>query len=367
MKITATKEKLLHAVTQASRIASKNATLPVLQGILLDARDGTLIVRATNLDLGIEVMLPARVDTPGTAAVSGTVLTSVLTSVHTTDPVVFEGDTQQLIVTAGQHHAALMRIPHEEFPVIPKVPKDDTQSVALPDLISGLRSVWYSASHSSIKQELSSVYIYPSEGTVVFVATDAFRLAEKKVSSKKPLTFEPILLPLKNISDTIRILEGASGHLSIGWSKNQIGFYHTDFYLTSRVIDGVFPDYKQLIPKQYSTEAVVLKQDILNALKVTSVFSDALNKIVFSLQPSQKKFTCSARNTTVGEYSEALPAALSGEDFNGTFNHRYILDCFQSIPTDSVVLQFSGPGKPLVIRGVSDPSFLYLIMPMSDA
>ena len=136
-------------------------------------------------------------------------------------------------------------------------------------------------------------------------------------------------------------------------------------YLVSRVIDGSFPDYKQIIPKEYKTEVVLLKQDLLSALKLGNVFSDTFNQIILRVVPGEKLFEITTKNTTVGENHNVLETVLKGEDITISFNYKYIIDCFQSIKSDSLALSFSGLGKPLLVKGVSDRSFLYIVMPMN--
>jgi DNA polymerase-3 subunit beta len=226
--------------------------------------------------------------------------------------------------------------------------------------------VWYSASISSIKQELSSVYIYHNDGKLIFVSTDSFRLAEKTLIIRDKIEdFEPILIPLSNIAEIIRVLEYVGGNIELNISNNQISFVSDKIYLTSRLINGSFPDYKQIIPKEYTTEVVILKQDIVNTLKNTNVFSDKFNQVSFSINPAEKSFTVSSKNENVGEVTDAVDSAITGDSLNINFNHKYISDCFQSINQDSVSLEFAGLSKPMVVRGVGDPSFFYLVMPMN--
>jgi DNA polymerase-3 subunit beta len=363
MKIECIKEKLEQAVARVERITEKNPTLPVLKCILLVAKNGILSVRATNLELGIDVSIPVKVEQEGTVAVPGGVLSSFITTLYGGKNISLELSEGNLTVAAAKNATVIKSYPHEDFPVIPVVEGNNTFSVSSKSITRGLKSVLYSAATSSIKPELSSVYIYLEEGKIVFVATDSFRLAEKKVIEKKVQSFEPILLPFKNAIEVARILEELGGDIDVTFSKNQISFSAGGTYITSRLIDGVFPDYKQIVPKEFITEAIVLKQDLLNTLKISNVFSDKFNQIALTVLPSEKRFVIETRNADVGENTSTVDAALSGEDIEVAFNHRYIVDCFQSIDSDSVSLSFTGPNKPLVVRGVSDPSFMYLVMP----
>jgi DNA polymerase-3 subunit beta len=199
----------------------------------------------------------------------------------------------------------------------------------------------------------------------VFVSTDSFRLAEKKVKMKGLEEIPGILIPFKNIPEILRVFGEIPGSLRVCFNKNQISFSSDNIYLTSRVIDGVFPDYRQILPKEHKTEAVVLKQDLLNALKLSNIFSDKFNQVNLSINPKEKIFELSSQNNDVGENKTFLDAAVSGEEVEVGFNYKYFLDCFQSLSTDSVAIKLNQASRPIVISGVSDTSFTYLIMPMN--
>jgi len=233
------------------------------------------------------------------------------------------------------------------------------------DFVKGLKSVWYSSSVSSIKPELSSVYVYCDGEFVVFAATDSFRLAEKRVKLKKNKDFGQILIPYKNIPDIMRVLESLNDEVSVTLDKNQISFDHKGVYLVSRVIDGVFPDYKQIIPKSSTTEVVLLKQDFANALKISNIFSDKFNQINIKVNQNQKKCEVRTKNNDVGENVSVLDAAITGEGIDINFNYKYIVDCLQSVDSDSLTLSFAGLNKPMIIFPVSDTTFRYLVMPMN--
>ncbi|MCR4311179.1 MAG: DNA polymerase III subunit beta, partial [Candidatus Taylorbacteria bacterium] len=247
---------------------------------------------------------------------------------------------------------------------IPELSEGKSFEINATDFVRGLKSVWYSSSVSSMKPELSSVYIYQEDGYFVFAATDSFRLAEQKVKMNVS-DFERVLIPYKNVTEIIRVLEGSTGTVLVHMNKNQIAFSFPSTYLTSRTVDGVFPDYRQIIPKEFKTEAVVLKEDLVRSLKVATIFSDTFNQVSVALGPKEKKFELTTKNSNLGENATLLEAALTGEGIAVNFNYRYIADCLQSISTDSITLSFAGPGRPVVIRGVGDRNFTYLVMPMN--
>lgn len=366
MKIECIKEKLTKAVAQAERVTTKNPTLPILGCILFEASKNNLTIKATNLDLGIEIHIPVKVIKEGTMAVPGSVLNNFLGTIQNDKNVTIEtSENNTAKITASKTSTVIKTLPHDDFPEIPKVSEDQSFKIQGNELVKGLKSVWYSSSVSSVKPELSSVFIHSDGDSLVFAATDSFRLAEKKVRIKKEKGVERILIPFKNIPEIIRTIDETKDEILVCFTKNQISFSHDELYLTSRVVDGMFPDYKQIIPNGNVTEVVVLKQDLIQALKTANIFSDKFNQINIQVSPKSKIFMLKTSNSDVGESNNSIDATLTGEDVAVNFNYKYLSDCFQSIDTDSVSLSFNGLNKPLVIRGVSDKSFLYLVMPMN--
>lgn len=365
MKIECTRDRIADAIAKAEKITGKNLTLPVLACILFEAKGRELIVRATNLDLGIEISIPVKVMKEGKVAVPGAVINNFISHIIDGKNVVLEVVEGNLRVVTGSNTTIVKSVNFEDFPTIPILEGDKKITLPAKDLTKGIKAVWYSSAISSMKPELSSVYIFSDDSGLVFAATDSFRLAEKRVKTKHGKDFGSILIPVKNIPEILRTLESVNGDITVTLSKHQISFNYDGVYLTSRVVDGVFPDYKQIIPKEHKTSIVILKQDLVNALKVATIFSDKFNKISVKAHPTEKRFELATKNADIGENINVLEAVLEGEDIDMSFNYRYITDCFQSAESDSVIFEFNGSNKALIIRGVNDSSFMYLVMPMN--
>jgi DNA polymerase-3 subunit beta len=212
---------------------------------------------------------------------------------------------------------------------------------------------------------LSSILLLSEEDSVVFVATDSFRLSEKRVGVKKHKEFNQILIPFRNIGEIIRTLEDIKDDVDVYLNDNQIAFGYKDIYITSRVIDGAFPDYKQIIPKETKTEVILLKQDFVSALRISNIFSDKFSQVTFHIAPKEKTFKITTKSMDVGENVSELDAVVKGEEIMVSFNYKYIIDCFQSIDSDSISLSFLDASRAMTVRGVGDKSFLYLVMPMN--
>lgn len=364
MKLECSIEKIKSALNNVERMTGKNLTLPVLGSILWIAKGSTLTLRSTNLSIGIEISIPAKVEKEGTLAIRGDVLTSLFSVLISDNNISFEQKENTLFVKTKTSKITLKTISYEDFPTLPTVVGDE-YTIPSKSLYDGLKAVSYSAAITEIKPEIGSVYIYPDNDYLVFVATDSFRLAEKRIKVKQNFSFDGVLLPFKNVQEIIKVIENSSDSVDFIISKNQAVFKLPGVYITSRVVDGTFPDYKQIIPKNPTTTAIILKQDFLSALKVSNVLSDNFNQITISVNPSKKECILESKNNDIGENSTSIAAALTGVDVTLNFNYKYILDSFQSVNSDSISLEFYGMNKPMILKGIGDSTFLYVVMPMN--
>ena len=364
MKIECNLEKLRNSISLTERVTGKNLTLPILGSILLIASGKSLKMRATNLNIGIEIEIPAKVEKEGVVAVSGNVLSNVFSNIIQNDNVTISEIDGNIVIETKKSKIKLKCNPYEDFPTIPVV-TGNSFSIESKKILDGIKSVYYSSAVSDIKPEISSVYLYSNEDNLVFVSTDSFRLAEKKIKVKNLPENINILIPFKNIPEILRTFGENSDEIKVFFNKNQISMSCDGVYLTSRIIDGIFPDYRQIMPKESKTEAIVLKQDLLNALKLSNIFSDKFNQLNLSINPEKKIFEIHSQNSNVGENKTELDGALTGEEVELSFNYKYFLDCLSSINSDSIVLKLCGSNRPMVITGATETSFTYLIMPMN--
>ncbi len=364
MKFESPTDQLLKAVSTAARFVERRTNLPALSTILLVGEAGRLTLRATNLECGVEITLPVKLVGDGVAAVPGTVLLGFLSNARGKS-VSASLSGELFKVESDRVQASIKTLPHEDFPILPRVSADRSFTVKAADFMRAIRSVAYCASTSTIKPELQSVLVYGEAGKLTLVATDSFRLAEKSVVLKAGGSVPQLLIPARNAAELMRILEGVSGDVEIYYNDNQLSAQIGDVYYTSRLIDGAFPNYRQIVPKQFTTEAVVLREDFSTSLKSLSVFADKFSQVSFAINPDKKTMTLSSRNPDVGEQVSTIKATVTGEDLAMNFNGRYLADSLQAIAGDSVRVQSNGPGKAILIKDASDESFFYLAMPMN--
>jgi DNA polymerase-3 subunit beta len=364
MKFECTVEQLLGAVATAARFVERRANLPVLGSILLSADGGRVILRATNLECGVEIMVAAKVSTEGVVAVPGAVLYGFLSNLKgKTVSVELKGEV--LKVDAERATASMKTVPHDDFPILPRVSAEKSFTAKSSDVMRAIRSVAYCASTSAIKPELQSVLVFGEAGKLVTAATDSFRLAEKTVPLRVGGSVPQLLVPARNAAELMRILEGATGDVEIYYNDNQLSTHVGEMYYTSRLIDGAFPNYRQIIPKSFSTEAVVLREDFSTALKSLSIFADKFAQVSLQIEPTKKAILLTSRNPDVGEQISTVRATISGNAVAMNFNGRYLADSLQAISGESVRIHSNGVGKAILIKDAADESFFYLAMPMN--
>jgi len=366
MKLEINKERILRSIQKAEKIASKNVTLPVLSCLLFEAKDGELNIKATNLDISIVISNKAKIEKDGIAAIPSQTISSYISNLPKSDTSVnFELRDNNLYINTKSSDTTIKTQSVDDFPQINKTSSDGQTRVKSEDFIKGLNSVWYSSSNSNIKPELSSVYVYQNEDHLFFVATDSFRLAEKKVRVKNIDNFKDVLIPFKNVTEIIRVFDDVEEELTLDLVEDQLIIKSEEVYLSSRIVDGTFPDYKQIIPKESKTNVNVLKEDFIQSLKISNIFSGKFNQVVFSILPEDSIFEIQSTSNDLGETKNVIKSKQSGENLKISFNSKYINDCFNSIKSESISLDFCGLDKPMIIKASNDDSFTYLVMPMN--
>lgn len=365
MKLECTTKNLKDAIGKAQKIIIKSSNTPILSSVLLKTIDKSLFIRSTNLHIGIELEIPVIIQEQGSFLVSGEVFSQVLSSIPDEGMLsvyVEEGNlkiqTKKSVISINSSGDT------EEFPTLPKV-SEKPFSLSLESFLDGVKSVYYCASVSDIKPEISSVYMYSDGNELTFVSTDSFRLAEKRIFVEGLQDINGILLPYKNVLELIKLLSDSEGEVTIGFNENQINISLPGIFISSRIVNGTYPNYKMIIPKEFKTEVIALKQDLLNTLKLSTIFSDKFNQIHVAIDSNTKHLIMKAKNSQKGENISEIDSTIKGDSMEINFNHRYFTESFQSISNDSVIIQCNEENRPVVIQGVGDKSFLYLIMPMN--
>lgn len=364
MKLIITIEKMRGLIQSLERITSKNATLPILNTIFLEVNQGILHARATNLHVGAEYTVPVKSEGSWSCAVPSVTFRHILQTLPATELLEITFDGKKLDMRAGKAKMSLATEPADDFPTLPQIEGGDVCKLPTDVVTDGIQSVVYAASVSDIKPEIASVYMYTDGADMVFVATDTFRLAEKKYHLQKTIDGFQALIPAKNAVEIMRLLSEVEGDVEVHYTKHQISFFSDGLYCTTRVVDGVYPDYRQILPKEFSTEMKVLKEELSTTLKISDIFSNKFHEMSLQLRPEENICVVTSNNNEIGEQEYELHATISGEPLEIHMNQRYLVEGLSTIKSDSIVFQMT-KGRPLIVRGTTDSSFTYLVMPMN--
>ncbi len=366
MNISIEKKEFITAVHTVARFAErKSSTLPALSSILIIAGDGGIKMRATNLETGVDLKIEGVCIQDGVVAISAAVLQQIASSLTQEGSITLEHTGDVVSLMSGTGKSLIKTVPYDDFPSIP-FPENPKNRIVLSGIIlkNLFTSIASCASSSTVRPELSSMYLSIEGGVLTAVATDSFRLAEKKVPLVNKGTQGKFLIPAKNALDIAQALP--DDDIIMSFDDHQCAFVATQGMFVSRLTNAVYPDYRQIIPKESIVEAVVLRKDFESALKRTTIFSDSFQKVRISFNPKKNSFSFFARNADLGESSETLPAHISGNALDLSFNHRYLSAALALTPAESISLVAAGIGRPLIIKGVGDTSLLYLVSPMNQ-
>jgi len=366
MIISIEKKKFSEAVHTVARFAErKSGTLPILSSILIIAGDDGIKLRATNLETGIDLKLTGDKKQDGVIAIPATILQQIASSLSGEGMVTIEQSGEVARITSGTSKSTIKTAPYDDFPSIP-FPENPTNRVIVSGVIlkNLLLSIASCASPSTIRPELASVLLSVEGGVLTTVATDSFRLAEKKTSLTSKGSQGKVLIPAKNALDVAQALPDEE--IIISFDEHQCAFVSEEGMLVTRLTNAAYPDYRQIIPKESVVEAVVLKKDFESALKRTTVFSDAFQKVRLSIDPKTKTLSLFARNADIGESVETINAQINGTPIELSFNHRYLSAALPLTQAESISITASGIGRPILIKGVGDATLLYLVSPMNQ-
>ena len=366
MRVDCKKDQLQKALDLAAHIASRTHSLPVLQCVKIETfKDNTFKISATNLEIGIVVTGEAKVSEPGIVTVPAQLLLQTV-SLISQPTISLELENEVLLVVTKNSKTKIKTLKSDEFPIIPTLTKKSTV-IDGKTLSHALKSVLFATSLSSIKPELGCVNIHQKTAhTLTTVATDSFRLAEKTVSLHQFTLEGTLLVPQKNAAEFVRVLDTLNENPEFIHDDNQLALsFPSGVYIVTRLVEGNFPDYQQIIPKEYQTHATVLLGDFLHALKKTNIFTNKFLQVGLTIDSSRKCIELKSENTEAGATEEPISASIDGNDLSLSFNQRYLAESLSQFSDDSIELSFAGIGRPLVIKGVSDSTFRYLVMPMN--
>ncbi len=365
MKTKCLKKYLQKALLLSEKISSNNPTLPILSSVLISTNKNSLIFSTTNLEMALKVSVSAKVEKEGKLALPSKLFSNLISSLPDSTEIELTSVDNNLIITTNISSTTIKGFPVEDFPILPNIKEKQIFNISVNDFIPSLKSVYYATSNSEMKPEINSVYLKSSKGVpTTFVATDTFRLAEKIIPYNFS-GFSGILIPYKSAIEILRIFENEEGDLTIKIDENNLVLQNNNIEFLTRLIDGNFLDYKQIIPTDFSNIVTIYKKDLISSLKSAAMFCGKLNEIRLKIYKDEDYIELQTNNPDLGEHVINIKGETSGDDLVSVFNYRYLVDCLSSFNSEKIVFKFDGE-KPFLITGLDDTSFRYLIMPMKN-
>jgi DNA polymerase-3 subunit beta len=362
MNVTFTRENLLAGLEVVSRVASKNITLPILNNVLVRASQGVVTLQTTNLEIVVSTTVRAKITTDGEYTVQARLFHDVVRSVRG-QQVHIEVTTGGLLVTTNDTTTTLKGISAEDFPLPPQAQTGIDFEVPSNALKSALEEVVFAAANDEARPELSGVLIRAKDKEVQMVATDSYRLSQRNIQLPEALPEGSAIIPVRAAHEVLRILENDTQAASIHIDEQQLTITLPETTIISRVIDGRFPDFEQIIPQTHETTATVSKSECIEMIKAASLFCQpGVNDVTLHFDTEKKSVECVTENAITGAYRSSLSASISGPALTIVFNYRYLLDGLQSLHGDEVVFDCGDTQAAVLLHGTGQG--LYLLMPI---
>ncbi len=363
MKITVNQKNFKKALSLVEKVVSKNTSLPILNNILLKTENGRLKVSATNLEIGVNYIIGAKIEEVGQIAVPARIISDFIGNI-VDDKVSLTTKNNILNINSERYKTQILGFDAKDFPIIPKIKSKPLAIIPTKLLKNSLLMVLDSVAVSETRPELAGVFVDFNNDKIVFAATDSFRLTEKSVDFKN-IHKQSFIIPRNTVVELIRVAGELEGDLSFNTSDNQISFSSDDFEMVSRVVDGNYPDYKKIIPEKFISRVLVNKDELDKTIRIAGLFSTNISDI--KINCSEGKIAVLAKNSNKGEIETLVDASLKNQPFEVSLNFHYLLDGLKTLDTEKVVIEFTGQGSPLVIRPNDDrKDLVYLIMPLRN-
>jgi len=366
MKLFCTRRDLDYALNIVNKAISPNNTLPVLNNILIKAEGKRLYLSSTNLEIAISCSIEADVRGEGSITVPAKLFTNYVSLLTDEKIELALAEGVSLSVTSSTSNTKIKCISADEFPLIPKVEKEEEFKIKVDDFYKAITEVVFAASMNTTRPVLSGVFLKSGGKELKMAATDSYRLAEKgvDVSGEGKGEFSCIV-PSRTMTELGKILsKSEEKEVDVNISKNQILFKIDGIELISRLIEGKFPDYEKIIPKEKKTTLEVSVEDLSLVLKRVSLFARENNNSVKLSVTNDGKLTVSSDETKVGEEKAEVSVKVDGENNKISLNAQYLLDVLTYIGEDKIVIEVNDKTSPATIKPLKDDRYVYIIMPL---
>lgn len=366
MKITCTQENLKSGLSTVGRIISSSNTLPILSNLLVRTENGVLKISSTNLEVAITTEVRCRVEEEGGVTVVSKTINELINNLPNKN-INLETQNNELKIETDNYHTTVKTLPTEEFPIIPKVESGKTLTLDSQDLKISLDQVIFAASLNQTQPEISGILLKCFEGTLKIAATDRYRLAEKKLELKeKPNNSFEVIIPQKTALELSRIIGSQKGQVEIMFGETQVAIIFNNTQIISRLIDGQYPDYEQIIPSNFKIDVATEKLPLLSALRAVAVFSQGGNSVRFEFSQENQTLILSAESSELGKSQVELPAKITGNSAVVLLNFHYVLDSLSSIDSANVVMKIIDDNSPSLILPEGKSDYIYLVMPIKS-
>ncbi|HXV28371.1 MAG TPA: DNA polymerase III subunit beta [bacterium] len=363
MEIKAQKSSLMKALSTVVNVTNTKAnTLPILGNLLLETNGKeSLCIVGTDLEVGISTQMPITVKTEGSITVPSKKLQDIIRELPEGEIEITVAKNNAVNIKAGKSYFKIMGLGKEDYPKLPELNKNHAIEMDQALLKESLSLTSFAISNDETRYVLNGVLCLLEGKTVKFVATDGRRLAFIQKDLPKPLeTKLEMIIPIKAVQELLKILSW-DGTVQIIPTQNQVIFSVGDTYLVSRLIEGHFPNYQQVIPKDESTQTILDREEFLQAVRRASLLT-SIDSPAVKLDFIKGKILISSRSPNLGEAKEELPAEVKGKEVSIGFNPHYLTDVLKNLDAENVSFSLTDPDKPGLLKGKN--GYLYVIMPM---
>ena len=377
MKLICTQENLNKALGVVGKIINKNTTLPILNNVLLKTDKGRLKLSSTNLELGINYWVGSKIEEEGEITVPTRLFANFISSLPSSN-VEIKLKEDVLNIKCDKYKTNIKGLSAKEYPLIPKIEAEPVFKISGSEFKQALMQVLPAVSNSESRIEITGVFLDLSklnQNKIILVATDSYRLAEKTLTLKKENVnkealnlagdISSVIIPKNAVQELIRDLDDSENLLEVIISENQILFKFNNANMISRLLEGKYPDYKQIIPDKFETEAVINIDEIANAIRVAGLFvSASSNNIRLKVYTNSNILEVSSEASEIGSNNTKVVAEIKGKDLEAMYNHRYLSDGFGGIDGEKAILKINSEKLPTVLTSATDKDLLYVIMPV---
>ncbi len=384
MKLTCTQENFKKAIYNTERVIGKQATLPILENILLETERGMLRISATNLEIGVFLKIGAKIEKEGKITIPARLISNLVNNLPAGDNIQLETDNQTLKITSGSYKANIKGLSAQDFPIIPEAGSDFLFSFDAQTLKDVISKVLTCVSVDNTRPELGGVNLLLAEKKANLAATDSFRLLEAEVELKVENSenykafiskISSVIVPANTFAEVLRAISPETSEVKVVIEENQIFFQIDNVRIVSRLINGKYPEYKQIIPKDFSTKAFIDKEELLRAVKIASFFTNNKSgEVNLKLDAGKSEMDVFAQSEEKGENKTKIKASIDGQDQEIVFNPRYFIDGINSISSLEVAFLGNSGGSPVVLRNIDKNgekmeilgNLTYVVMPIKN-